>query len=45
MFAFNSNDNYLLSEGRLLAAVGVDNLVVVEMLDVVLVVNKESTKM
>ncbi len=44
VFAFNSNDNYLLSEGRLLAAVGVDNLVVVETPDAVLVANKESTQ-
>ena len=44
VFAFDSNNNFLLSEGRLLAAVGVDNLVVVETPDAVLVANKESTQ-
>ncbi len=44
VFAYNSNNNYLLSEDRLLAAVGVDNLVVVETPDAVLVANKESTQ-
>jgi mannose-1-phosphate guanylyltransferase / mannose-6-phosphate isomerase len=42
--AFNSSNNFLLSEGRLLAAVGVDNLVVVETPDAVLVANRESTQ-
>lgn len=44
VFAFNSKNNFLLSEGRLLAAVGVDNLVVVETPDAVLVSNKDTTQ-
>jgi mannose-1-phosphate guanylyltransferase / mannose-6-phosphate isomerase len=44
VFAFNSKNNYLLSESRLLAAVGVENLVVVETPDAVLVGNKDSTQ-
>lgn len=44
VFAYNSKNNFLLSEDRLLAAVGVDNLVVVETPDAVLVSNKDTTQ-
>jgi mannose-1-phosphate guanylyltransferase / mannose-6-phosphate isomerase len=44
VFAFNSKNNFLLSEGRLLAVVGVENLVVVETPDAVLVSNKDSAQ-
>ncbi len=44
VFAFNSKNNFLLSEDRLLAVVGVENLVVVETPDAVLVSNKDTTQ-
>ncbi len=44
VFAFNSKNNYLLSEGRLLAAVGIEDMVVVETPDAVLVTTKDSTQ-
>jgi mannose-1-phosphate guanylyltransferase/mannose-6-phosphate isomerase len=44
VFTYNSENNILLSEDRLLAAVGVDDLVVVETPDAVLVANKDSAQ-
>lgn len=44
VFAFNSKNNYLLSEGRFLAAVGVENAVVIETPDAVLVADKDSAQ-
>lgn len=44
VFAFNSRNNFLLSEDRLLVAVGIDDMVVVETPDAVLVTTKGNTQ-
>lgn len=41
VFAYNANSNLLFSQSRMVAAVGVDNLVVVETPDAVLVAHKD----
>jgi mannose-1-phosphate guanylyltransferase len=44
VMAVNSRENYFYSESKLIAAVGVDNLVVVETKDAVLVANKSQVQ-
>ncbi len=43
-FAYNSRNNLLLAQHRMLAAVGVENLVVVETADAVLVAHRDHTQ-
>jgi len=44
VFVFNSKNNFLMSEDRLLAAVGIEDMVVVETPDAVLVTTKDNTQ-
>ena len=40
----NTKNSYLSSQGRLIAAIGLDNLIVVETNDAILVANKEESQ-
>ncbi|KOO11768.1 mannose-1-phosphate guanyltransferase, partial [Vibrio xuii] len=44
IIAVNSKSNYLLAENKLIATVGIDNLIVVETKDAILVADKEQVQ-